>query len=596
MGVLYRDEGRIAEAIASYEECLRIDPLSRNAGQNRLLAMNSICREDLTPDQVASAVWQAHQAWGIQFGQMYEKDRWREWNFVLEGSEPAGEEESKDGAEGTTKATPMVIESEERKTNGPSSSSSSSSSSGAASSSHHPSLSTPILTLPNRSLISRRPLRIGYISADFFTHSVSYFIEAPLTYADPRRTHVTCYSNVARKDKKTQHLQNLAHAWHAVHDQTAKQVAAQIRRDRIDILVELTGHTAGNRLDVLALKPSPIQVTWIGYPNTSGLKSIDYRFTDEIVDPIDTQQQYSEELIRLKGPFLCYTPPSEAPPVAPTPAASKGYITFGSFNNLAKINDSVLRAWCRILLAVPNSRMLIKCKPFASPTVCAKIWKRFGEFGVESDRVDLVSLLPTTSEHLDSYSNVDISVDTFPYAGTTTTCEALYCGVPVVTFQRVACPNHAHNVGASLLSRIEGMTKLIATSEDEVSWQHESTTAFVDRARTLTVWLLSFVLQYVSIAVALAHDLPHLQHLRASLRPAMLASSLCDGRTFVENLTQTYEELWRRFCEGREVRPTNREKATERAQQQPQQQQQQQSAAPSGLSKDAQQQPTPMMT
>jgi protein O-GlcNAc transferase len=316
---------------------------------------------------------------------------------------------------------------------------------------------------------TRRPLRIGYLSADFFTHSVSYFIEAPLAFADPTRTHITCYSNVARRDKKTAHLQTLAHAWRPVHELSAKQVAEMMRIDRIDILVELTGHTAGNRLDVLALKPAPIACTWIGYPNSTGLPTIDYRLTDAIVDPPSTRQQYSEELIRLDGPFLCYTPPSEAPPVAPTPALSKGYVTFGSFNNLAKVNDAVLQAWCRILLAVPHSRMLIKCKPFASPTVCGKMWARFAELGVESDRVDLVSLLPTTSEHLDSYSNVDISVDTFPYAGTTTTCEALYCGVPVVTYQRVQAPNHAHNVGATLLRRIKGMEKLVAQSEEEVS-------------------------------------------------------------------------------------------------------------------------------
>jgi predicted O-linked N-acetylglucosamine transferase (SPINDLY family) len=255
---------------------------------------------------------------------------------------------------------------------------------------------------------------------------------------------------------------------------------------------------------------------------------------------------------------------------------AKGYVTFGSFNNLAKVNEQVLRCWGRILRAVPNSRILIKCKPFASATVCAKMWARFAELGVESERVDLVSLLPTTAEHLESYSNVDISVDTFPYAGTTTTCEALYCGVPVVTFARgctaavaaaaaaaaaagsnasaSAVPmaqsqfsssqpqhpsasssspslNHAHNVGATLLSRLpSSMTSgLIASSEDE----------------------------YVSLAVALAQDIPKLQSLRASLRPAMLASPICDGRTFVGQLTDTYERLWQRFVRGEAPVPAN---------------------------------------
>lgn len=437
--VLYRDEGKISEAIVSYEACLRIDPLSRNAGQNRLLAMNSlVCRPDQTEAERADMVWQAHRSWGQHFQQMFDKDRFTEWNYANQMTDSA--------------TTPAVA----------ASSSAAAAAAAAASSSSNSSVSIP----PSVSL--RRPLRIGYLSADFFTHSVSYFIEAPLTYADPSRTHITCYSNVARRDKKTQHLQTLAHAWRPVHELSARQVAEMMREDRIDILVELTGHTAGNRLDVLALKPAPVACTWIGYPNTTGLPTIDYRLTDSVVDPPHTKQQYSEELVRLDGPFLAYVPPSEAPVVAPTPALAKGYVTFGSFNNLAKVNDRVLQCWCRILHGVPHSRMLIKCKPFASPTVCAKMWARFGELGIDSDRVDLVSLLPTTSEHLDSYSNVDIAIDTFPYAGTTTTCEALYCGVPVVSFCAVEHPNHAHNVGATLLSRIEGMERLIAKSEDEV--------------------------------------------------------------------------------------------------------------------------------
>ena len=306
LGVLKRDEGCIAEAIVSYEACLRIDPLSRNAGQNRLLAMNSLSRPDQSEAERAEIVWQAHRTWGQHFQALYDKDKFTNWDYANEA--------------GTASAAAS------------SSSSSSSSSSGASAASSSAAL---VCSIPP-SVSARRPLRIGYLSADFFTHSVSYFIEAPLAFADPSRTHITCYSNVARRDKKTQHLQTLAHAWRPVHELSAKQVAELIRADRIDILVELTGHTAGNRLDVMALRPAPVQVTWCGYPNSTGLPTIDYRLTDSIVDPPDTKQQYSEELVRLAGPFLCYTPPSEAPPVSPTPALTKGYITFGSFNNLAK--------------------------------------------------------------------------------------------------------------------------------------------------------------------------------------------------------------------------------------------------------------------
>ncbi len=233
LGVLYRDEGRIEEAILAYSDCLAIDPTSRNAGQNRLLALNSVCRPQASDEDTAQAVWQAHRAWGLAFAAQYASERHVSWANV-------------------------------RSTD--------------------------------------RPLRIGYLSADFFTHSVSYFIEGPLAHADRNKTFVVCYANVARRDKKTALLQSHAHLWRSVHDKCASEVASLIRADGIDILVELTGHTGGNRLDVMALKPAPIQVSWIGYPNTTGLAAeiMDYRFTDEVVDPCNTTQQYSEKLVRRK--------------------------------------------------------------------------------------------------------------------------------------------------------------------------------------------------------------------------------------------------------------------------------------------------------
>jgi len=460
LGVLKRDEGRIEEAILAYSDCLAIDPLSRNAGQNRLLALNSVCRPQVADEETAMAVWQAHHAWGTAFAQQYASARFLHWN------------------------NPATLD---------------------------------------------RPLRIGYLSADFFTHSVSYFIEAPLAHADRTQTFVACYANVARRDKKTALLQSHAHLWRNVHDKSAREVADLVRSDNIDILVELTGHTGGNRLDVMALKPAPLAVSWIGYPNTTGLPGsiIDYRFTDEVVDPVSTTQRYSEQLVRLPTCFLCYTPPQDAPPVAPTPALSRGFITFGSFNNLAKLNDTVLACWCRILLAVPSSRMLLKCKPFASASVVSKTVQRFVEMGIDACRVDCIPLLPSTQEHLQTYAQVDICLDTFPYAGTTTTCEALFCGVPVVTRAtgRQAPNCHAHNVGKSLLTRIEGAQALIAHSEAE----------------------------YIGIATALAQPehVARLQELRAALRPAMLKSPLCDGPAFVAGLTKVYQQLWRNYCAAR---------------------------------------------
>ena len=544
LGVLYRDEGRIEEAIQSYAECLRIDALSKNAGQNRLLALNSLTRLDPA----------------LRMGAAGGKE---------------GELPGVNGANGVgpaAAAAPSFV----MAVSDPSAASAPSASVSSASSQPSPTLFSPANPLscllpapspeqdqqlmdavyeahrqwgltfsalferdrysewPECKRVKERQLRVGYLSADFFVHSVSYFIEAPLTFRDRGLTHVVCYSNVARKDKKTSYFEKLCDTWRSIHDKSSREVAEIVRRDRIDVLIELTGHTAGNRLDVMALKPAPVQMTWIGYPNTTGLPSIDYRITDSVVDPPNTTQKCTETLLRLPGPFLCYTPPPDAPPVTSTPALKNGFVTFGSFNNLAKVNDRVLAVWCAILHSVPFSRMLMKCKPFASPTVVAKMHAKFAAFGIPAARVDLISLLPTTTEHLDAYAAVDISVDTFPYAGTTTTCEALYMGVPVITYHKKQPSLHAHNVGATLLSRLGGGEGgggggggvgelLIADSE---------------RA-------------YVQQAVRLASDINRLQALRKSLRDLMLASSLCQGKQFVEELEKVYRKAWEAYCDAK---------------------------------------------
>ncbi len=229
---------------------------------------------------------------------------------------------------------------------------------------------------------------------------------SPLLHVLSRQVHNICYSNVARPDSKTTHLRALAHEWRNIADKSAAEAAALILSDRVDILVDLTGHTSGNRLDVMALKPAPVQATWIGYPNSTGLPTIDYRFTDAVADPVDTPQRYTETLVRLPGPFLCYTPPVHAPHVTPTPALVNGYVTFGSFNNLAKVTDQVLALWATALRAVPRSRLLLKCKPFASETIREKTIARLERLGISSRRVDCMPLTPTTGDHLSAYSMV----------------------------------------------------------------------------------------------------------------------------------------------------------------------------------------------
>ncbi|XP_043712609.1 probable UDP-N-acetylglucosamine--peptide N-acetylglucosaminyltransferase SPINDLY [Telopea speciosissima] len=445
LGVLYRDAGNISQAIEAYEQCLKIDPDSRNAGQNRLLAMNYI--NEGNDDKL----FEAHRDWGRRFMRSY--PQYTSWDNPKD---------------------------------------------------------------------PERPLVVGYVSPDYFTHSVSYFIEAPLVYHDFSNYNVVVYSAVVKADAKTARFKDQVlkkgGLWRDIYGIDEKKVANMVREDKVDILVELSGHTSNNRLGMMACRPAPVQATWIGYPNTTGLPTIDYRITDSLADPLDTKQKHVEELVRLPGCFLCYTPSPEAGPISPSPALCNGFVTFGSFNNLAKITPKVLQVWARILCAVPNSRLVVKCKPFCCDSVRQRFLTILEQLGLESQRVDLLPLILLNHDHMQAYSLMDISLDTFPYAGTTTTCESLYMGVPCVT---MAGSVHAHNVGISLLSKI-GLEHLIAKSEDE----------------------------YVQLALQLASDVTALSNLRMSLRDLMTKSPVCDGQNFTLGLEAAYRNLWRRYCRG----------------------------------------------
>jgi predicted O-linked N-acetylglucosamine transferase (SPINDLY family) len=306
--------------------------------------------------------------------------------------------------------------------------------------------------------------------------------------------------------------------WKDVAHLTEEELANVIRADKVDILLELTGHTANNRLGTMARRPAPVQATWIGYPNSTGLRSIDYRFTDAICDPLDTTQTFTEQLVRLPGCFLCYTPAHDAPEVAPLPAVRNGYITFGSFNALAKQTPEVLAVWARILRSIPASRLVLKNKPFACDVVRQKFWAVFESHGISRDRVDLLPLTLATKDHLSQYGLMDICLDPWPYAGTTTTAEALFMGVPCLT---LAGRCHAHNVGASLVSAIGLERDWVATSIDE----------------------------YVAKAQELSSDVEALVELRTGLRRKMERSVLCDAVRFVDQLESTYRDLWNIWVE-----------------------------------------------
>ena len=277
-----------------------------------------------------------------------------------------------------------------------------------------------------------RRLRIGYLSPDFREHSVAIFLQSLLGCHDASQVEVFCYADVSRPDDVTRRLQPLAHHWRDITRRSDADVAQMVRDDQIDILVDLVGHAAGSRLRVFARKPAPVQITYLGYPDTTGLKTIDYRLTDAYADPPgQTEKFHTEQLWRLPRTFLCYRPPPDAPPVGPLPALAGGHITFGSFNALAKITAPIVDAWSQILRQVPSSRMIIKSHSgLADYRPRQDLLDLFAASGITPDRLDLLAKTPTMDAHLQLYQQIDIALDTYPYHGTATTCQALWMGAP----------------------------------------------------------------------------------------------------------------------------------------------------------------------
>lgn len=377
----------------------------------------------------------------------------------------------------------------------------------------------PAVTHDNDQSADRR-LRIGYVSADFRAHAVARFIEPVLRHHDRNRFEIFCYSNVSVPDAKSEQLEQLADRFiniAGVPDQVAEEM---IRRDRIDILIDLSGHSAGNRLSLFAGKPAPVQVTWLGYPHTTGLAAIDYRITDAVTDPVGASgHHYAEKLFRLPGNFSCFAPPEEAPEVAELPFLSNGAITFGSFNNPAKITPETVALWADVLLGVPGSRMLIKGYALADPGSRSRLAALFATQGVATERLELLGNTASYREHLGLYHRVDIALDTFPYHGTTTTCEALWMGVPVVT---LAGATHRSRVGASLLGSV-GLRMLVAQQADG----------------------------YCDAAIELARDTARLAQLRKTLRQTMAASPLTDAAGFTLQIESAFREIWRSWADSK---------------------------------------------
>jgi predicted O-linked N-acetylglucosamine transferase (SPINDLY family) len=341
-------------------------------------------------------------------------------------------------------------------------------------------------------------LRVGYVSADFRGHAAARFIEPLLAAHDRSRVEVFCYYNQPRGDDVTERLRCMAEHFLPVAGVSDQQLAARIRADGIDVLIDLNGHTSGNRLPLFFLRPAPVQATWLGYLGATGVPTIDWRITDAIADPVGTPPSPGlERPWRLPRTLWCYQPYAQAPDVAPPPHIATGHITFGCCNNPGKVSSSALSAWIDVLRAVPDSRLLLLA-PVDSDRR-ARLEATFRQGGITSDRIEFVARM-ALSDYLRLHDRIDIGIDTFPYAGGTTTCDALWMGVPVVT---LASDRPFGRSGASILAQV-ALDDLVAGS----------------RA------------QYVAAAIALAQDRARLTSLRTSLRPRMHASPLADAVAF----------------------------------------------------------------
>ncbi len=358
-----------------------------------------------------------------------------------------------------------------------------------------------------------RRLRIGYVSPDFHRHSVAFLIEPILERHDHERCEIFCCYNHDEVDEVTERLRRYADHWIGCAGMKDEALADRIREDRIDILVDLTGHTGKNRLLVFARKPAPVQVTWIGYPNTTGLAAMDYRITHADLDPVgETEQFFTEELARLPiaTPFR---PPPDSPDVGALPAVKAGYVTFASFNNLAKITPDAMALWARILKSVKSSRLIIM--NVAQGEAESHVRQTFTNNGIADARLILRQRIPF-AEFLELHNSVDICLDTFPYNGGTTTRLGLWMGIPYITLAGAA---RRSRVGARLLSHV-GHPDLIATTPKE----------------------------YVRRAIEVAKDIPGLRELRAGLRERMARSPVTDGERLTRSLETAYRKMWARYC------------------------------------------------
>lgn len=358
-------------------------------------------------------------------------------------------------------------------------------------------------------------LRVGVVSGDLNNHPVGYFLESILAHLDPTRLELVAYPTHLKSDELTQRIKPYFAEWKPLSGLDDEAAAWLIHADGVHVLLDLSGHTAHNRLPIFAWKPAPVQVSWLGYFATTGMAEMDYLLADEVGLPdASSREQYTETIKYLPDTRLCFTAPEVGVPVAALPALANGHITFGCFQNLFKVGDAVLTAWGKILAALPGARLRMQCKQLDTPLLQEQWGQRLRRCGIDPARVKMLGAVPRAT-YLAAHNEVDMILDTFPYPGGTTTCEALWMGVPTLTL-----------AGGSLLAR-QGASLLSAAG--------------------LKDWVAGDEAEYVAKAISLAGDIAMLSGLRAGLRQQVLASPLFDAPRFARNLEAALWEMWEDF-------------------------------------------------
>ena len=358
-------------------------------------------------------------------------------------------------------------------------------------------------------------INIGYVSPDFGNHPVGQFIYPILKNHNSTLFNVYCFSNTEQMDSMSDKIKDAVFKWIDIRSLSNDAICEIIQKEQIHILVDLAGHTKNNSIEIFAMKPAPVQVNYLGYPGTTGISQIDYRITDRWADPPGEGKYYAEQLVRMPHCFLCYQPDPQIPQVANLPSEKNGWITFGSFNRLPKLTDTIMEIWTQILKRLNKSRLLLKTKAFKVPEIQERIKTFFINRGVESNRLILLPYSPTKSQHFSLYKQMDIALDTYPYHGTTTTCEALWMGVPVVTLQGKA---HVSRASVSILKNV-GLQDCIATGPED----------------------------YINKAIQMASDIPLLSQIRQRLRSIVHCSSLCQIQAYMSDLEQMYLWMWNQY-------------------------------------------------